>query len=114
MENEELAYWHNLERFTAMRCAALTIMSSLQDFAQLPRGLESTTVHFFIARSNNFKDLSIKLRVCASERCDSADIVMDPGVDENATSRLALVELVDPQILDVDAADLDVEVLTQD
>ncbi len=39
---------------------------------------------------------------------------MDAGVDENATSWLALVELVDAQILDVDAADLDVKVLTKD
>jgi hypothetical protein len=114
MENEELAYWHNLEKFNPMRCAALTIMSSLQDFAQLPRGLESTTVHFFVAGSDDFKNLPIEFRICASEWCDGTDIIMDPRVNKNTPSRLALVELVDPQVLDVDTADLDVEVLTED
>jgi hypothetical protein len=91
------------------------VVSLLQNLAEISGSLQSSTI--FTLHTFNLSDLEhfpIKLGTRALARRDGNDIVMDTGIYQDASSRFAFVEAINPQILDIDAADLDVELLGED
>jgi hypothetical protein len=91
------------------------IVPLLQNLAELSGSLQSSTIFALHTLDlSNLEDLPIKIGTRALARRYGNDIVMDTGINQDAASCFAFVEAINSQVLDVDAADLDVELLGED